>query len=375
MKNPSCLILGMIVCCAVAGGCAKDTGQAPPPSASRHSFTFETMGTVARAEIALPTRLAATTAEALIRTVFDSVNTTLSSWSADSEISRLNRAAVDSAFQVSPWLTTCLTVAGDLHRTTAGAFDPTAEPLMRLWGFYRQEGRLPAPAALDSALALLGGYRFDWAQRAVTRLRAGTRFDLGGIAKGLAVDLATDRLRRHGVGNALIDLGGNLFCLGTAAARSDWRVGIRDPLNRDQLFAVVRISNRAVATSGSYERFVEIDGKRYGHVMNPATGRPAEGLLSATVVAGSAILADGLSTALFVMGPEAGLELLDRHFSEVDAVLVVPAEDGSRAQVIATEGLRDRFEILPEYQDRYDLIFSSSLQSTQLPQSISRGGE
>ncbi|MBU1074080.1 FAD:protein FMN transferase, partial [bacterium] len=115
--------------------------------------------------------------------------------------------------------------------------------------------------------------------------------------------------------------------------------------------------NRAAATSGAYERFVEIDGRRYGHVMNPATGRPAEGLLSATAVCRSATLADGLSTTLFVLGPDRAMRLLYEHYPHVDAILIVPAEEAATARILATAGLEGNLSLRPEYRNRYALEF------------------
>jgi len=253
--------------------------------AHEHSFAFETMGTEASCNLMLPPDMTGQEAENIVRSTFSKVNTALSTWSANSEISKLNRAPSDSGFTVSSLLKECLLVSGELQKKSRGAFDPTAESLMRLWGFYQRKGVMPTAAELASALSDLGHWHLDKELIHIIKDKPGTRFDLGGIAKGLAVDLAADQLLEAGIRDGLIDLGGNLFCLGGATDRNDWRVGIRNPHNRDELFASVTISNEAVATSGSYERFVTIDGHQYGHIMNPATGLPAEGILSATVIA------------------------------------------------------------------------------------------
>ena len=325
---------------------------------SEQDFTFETMGTVASCKLMLPRGLSSDEAKAIVRGSFAEVNTALSTWSPDSEISRLSRAAADSAINISPLLRTCLLKSQQLHEKSEGAFDPTAEGLMRLWGFYSRQGRLPSPATLDSVLADLGQWRLEGNPARVIKEKSGTSFDLGGIAKGLAVDLAAARLRKAGLQNGLIDLGGNLYCLGGAPGRADWRVGIRNPRNRDELFATVTVSEASVATSGSYERFVVIDGHRYGHIMNPATGRPAEGLLSATVVAPEGILADGLSTTLFVLGPEKAVEFLRKYYAEVDAILVVPGLGGAVDTVMATHRLRGRLALVPGFEKQYRIIFS-----------------
>lgn len=333
---------------AILAGCSDS-----PPASGLHEFTFETMGTIAGARLVLPRDLTAEEAENLVRESFAEVNAHLSTWDPTSEISLLNRAPADSAFTPSPLMRSCLVTARRLQEQSGGAFDPTAESLMRLWGFYRREGQLPEPAELEKALADLGRWRLE--NGFIIKEKPGTRFDLGGIAKGLAVDLAAARLRQAGVVDGLIDLGGNLYCLGGAPGREDWRVGIRNPRNKEQLFANVAISELSVATSGSYERFVTIDGRRYGHIMNPATGRPAEGLLSVTVIAPTGILADGLSTTLFVLGAEKGLALLREHHPGVEAVLVAPGPEGEADRVVLTPGLRGRVQIRPGFADRFRL--------------------
>jgi len=332
---------------ALLTGCTSD----PDPT----TFDFETMGTVARCELQLPDGLAPAEAQTLVTTVYDSVATVFSTWDPDTELSSLNRAPADSAVTLSSWLFECLDEAERMRVLSEGAFDPTAGPLMHLWGFHRREGRLPAQAEIDSARALMGGWAFT-GESEVTKWTAETRFDLGGIAKGFAVDRAADRLRKAGVTDGLVDLGGNLFCLGGAPEREDWRVGIRDPLDRNTWFASVNVTGRAVATSGSYERFVTIDGTRYGHIMNPRTGRPAEGVLGVTVFAETAVLADALSTALFVQGPGWGRIFLKTLPDEVDVLMVVPGPEGGKARVLVTSGLFDRVTLLEGYGETYELV-------------------
>ncbi len=332
-------------------------GCACAPQPREHTFTFETMGTVTTCRLMLPPDLATDEAEAMVRGTFAEVNNALSTWAPNSEISRLNRAPADSAVMISDLLRPCLVTARQLQEQSGGAFDPTAESLMRLWGFYRHQGELPSLAALDSAMANLGRWRLEHNPVRLTKEKKGTRFDLGGIAKGLAVDLAVARLRQAGLRDGLIDLGGNLYCLGGAPDRQDWRVGIRNPHQRDEIFATVTVSEASVATSGSYERFVIIDGHRYGHIMNPATGRPATGLLSATVIAADGILADGLSTTLFVLGPQKVAAFLREYYPQVEAVVVVPGPDGGKDMVVATRGLQGRLALAPGFAEQYEIVF------------------
>lgn len=322
-----------------------------------HHFDYEVMGTVAKGEIYVRDKSGKQSPVHMVQATFDSVNAQLSCWSEASEVGLFNAAPAGSTYAISKWLSTCLRVSESLRDVSGGAFDPTAGPLMHLWGFHRRQGHLPSEAELDSTLALLGGYEHDPSQRTVKKTNDNTRFDLGAIAKGFAVDRAVANLIASGTSSALIDLGGNIFALGRPDGRDTWRLGIRDPLDKDHIVATFSLINQAVATSGSYERFVEIDGRRYGHIMNPATGRPAEGLLSATVICRSAMLADGLSTTLFVLGPDEAVRLLREHYLHVDAVLILPGEGTAKARVLATAGLEGNIRLSPEYRGRYSLEF------------------
>ena len=330
------------------------------PGEKEHRRDYAVMGTEAACRIITEDRDLADEAFDQVAAVFDSVNTLMSTWSETSEISRLNRAPADSAFTLSPWMVDCLHMSIRLQQRSGGAFDATAEPLMRLWGFYRREGRLPSPMEIAGARKSMGRFYLDDAWGKLTKQADATAFDLGGIAKGFAVNKCEAALRELGFTNALVDLGGNMACLGAPAGKEAWSVGIKDPLRKDQIFAKVELRDESVATSGSYERFVTIDGKQYGHIMNPATGRPAEGLLSATAIHKDAALADGLSTALFVLGPVAAKELLMDAYPNVDAVLVIPGEEGAKPTVWITPGLKGRFELLPEYVEEYLLSFKRS---------------
>ena len=325
------------------------------PAPREERLELPAMGTVASLRVFTDEESLADRAGEALLAAFDSVTASMNTWDAGSEISRLNRAPADSSLRLSPWLSDCLALAEEVRDASKGAFDPTAQPFMKLWGFYRREGRLPSDDELRAARATLGRYRHDTADRALVKEDSKTAFDLGGIAKGFAVARAAESLAELGVQSALIDLGGNLHCIGAPPGKQAWEVGVRDPENRERLFASLPLRDRAVATSGSYERFVEIEGRRYGHIMNPATGRPAEGLLSASAIAGDAGLADGLSTALFVLGPEGARRVLADFFPEVDAVLVLPAAANAKPRVLVTRGIAEEFELLPGYEDVYEV--------------------
>ena len=307
------------------------------------------MGTVATGTVEVWDKTVQRLPSDVVAASFDSVDVQLSSWRDDSEVGQINLAPADTVMPVGLWLSDCLRTAAALHEGSGGAFDITAGPLMHLWGFYQREGHLPSQPEIDAALGLLGGFDYDAAHRTIVKRNADVKIDLGGIAKGYAVDLAIKNLIEFGISAALIDLGGNLYGLGIPDGRDAWVVGVRDPRDRDRMLGSFSIVNRAVASSGSYERFVEIDGRRYGHIMNPATGRPAEGLLGVTVIHHSATFCDGLSTTLFVAGPTEAVRLLQETYHSVEAILILPAASGTtQARVIATPGLRENFTLTDE---------------------------
>ncbi|HEX6941066.1 MAG TPA: FAD:protein FMN transferase [Longimicrobiales bacterium] len=237
------------------------------------------------------------------------VDTLMSLYKEESELSVVNRrAGSGDATTLSPETAEVLAAALDYAARTGGAIDVTVGPLVDVWGFYRHEGRIPPAEVLDSARALVGYERieFDPATRAVRLPAPGMRLDFGAIAKGYAVDLAVVALRRRGIRRGKVDLGGNLRFFGSPPEDGAWSVGLRDPRRPEEILAVVALDSGAVATSGDYEQFFVHDGVRYSHLMDPRTGRPARGVASVSVVAPTGLAADALSTALFVLGPGRG---------------------------------------------------------------------
>ncbi|MEZ5979042.1 MAG: FAD:protein FMN transferase [Planctomycetota bacterium] len=203
-----------------------------------------------------------------------------------------------------------------VSRLTGGAFDPTWRGVGRLWNFKAVEPVLPDPDDVARGLALVDFRRVvvaidESAGTATVEMPAGFELGLGGIAKGYGVDRAMAVLVEHGVEDAVVDAGGDLKVLGRHFDES-WRVAIRHPRRRGDVMAVLPVSNTCVVTSGDYERFFEIDGVRYHHIVDPRTGRPSTGCMSATVVGPDAAVCDALATALCVMGPEQGLPLIER---------------------------------------------------------------
>ena len=221
----------------------------------------------------------------------------------ESELSRLNRTAYEKEFVCSPLLWEMLTAADHYYRFTGGAYDPTVQPLMKLWGFRKKRQTLPSEAEIREAMKKVGWnkVKLDPEKRSVRFLAEGIGIDFGGIAKGFALEKAMETARKNGVARAIFDLGGNIGCI-TPEKRGPFRIGIRDPESQSELLDTIEMRDQCVATSGSYERYVIIDGKQYAHIMDPLTGKPVSGMLSATIVTPRGTDSDALSTAIFVKG-------------------------------------------------------------------------
>jgi thiamine biosynthesis lipoprotein len=261
---------------------------------------------------------------ALVTAVMDDyrrIDTTMSTYKPDSEISRVNANAAAAPVVIDAEMFGVIERALQFSVVSRGAFDITYESVGYLYDFHARH----RPSA-DEISARMGAidYRhvqLDAANRAIRFSTPGTRINLGGIAKGYAVEHGAAMLRERGVANAILNAGGDTRVLGDRRGQP-WIVGIRHPRLGDTVFTRLPIVDEAISTSGDYERFFDEGGHRYHHILNPATGLPTEGVLSVTVVGPDATTTDGLSTTLFVMGPEAGLKMLAESFPDYEAVVV-----------------------------------------------------
>lgn len=258
-----------------------------------------------------------------------------------SDIGRLNGSSGGPGVRVSKETYETLERAQEISRLCQGRFDIAVAPLVDLWRTAADTGTPPEGERIRQALALTDatGLALDPRRRMAMFARPGQAADLGGIGKGYAADRLLQVFRRYGLESAFTDIGGNVAALGSRPDGSPWRVGIRHPRGDAALIGCVEVADSSVVTSGDYQRFfMGRDGKRYHHILNPASGYPADsGLASVTVVAKSSMDADALSTALFVAGREEGLNLL-RHFHGAQAVFV-----SKDMQVSVTPGLRNAF--------------------------------
>ena len=263
-------------------------------------------------------------AVAAAREAVERLDDLLSRTDSDSQIARLNTAAGDgAAVAVDPDVAELLAFSQEIARQLPGDFDITIAPVMDAWGFTTEERHVPAPDALAAAASLA---------------RAGMEVDLGAVAKGFAAREAEAAIRDAGGTSAMLDLGGNVTVIGAKEDGSPWRVAVKDPRDTGSYLCVLALTDVTLSTSGGYERYFEEDGVRYHHIIDPETGYPADsGLLSVTVVSADHLLADALSTALFVAGPE---EALDFWRSRDDFELVLCTDQG---ELLVTEGLEDVF--------------------------------
>jgi len=261
-----------------------------------------------------------------------------------SDLQRINAAAGKEPVQVSRETVFVLERALEFAALSGGAFDPTIAPLLELWGFGGGGVPVvPAPEALARVRQLVD-YRavvLDKAKGTVFLPQAGMKLDLGGIAKGYIVDRAQE-LARQSASASFVNAGGDISISGRKPTGDDWRIAVRDPHDPRRWLAIINMEGGSVTTSGDYERYFEAEGVRYHHILDPHTGMPAFGLSSVTIVAGDTLTADALATAVFVLGKEKGMALVER-LPAVEAILV-----NSDGNMLVSSGLAGQVEILGE---------------------------
>jgi thiamine biosynthesis lipoprotein len=283
----------------------------------------------------------------------DEIEATISIYREESELSRLNAGAAAGWQPVSDELHGLLTLARELHGRTGGGFDIAAGALVRAWGFLRRQGRTPTDDELASALAASGmrHVELDAAGRRMRFTRPGVEINPGAIGKGWAVDRASDALAAAGVPSMLVHGGqSSVRARGihgpALPGRRGWPVGLRHPLFPGRRLATITLDDRALGTSGSATQFFVDRGRRLGHILDPRTGRPAEGVLSATVIAPTAAVADALSTAAYVLGV-AGLETIAPPGGDVAAILVLPGRSPASVRVVMANVAAETVAIEP----------------------------
>jgi len=322
-------------------GCSSESDEASGDSVVLQTRLFA-MDTVVDLTVVAPD-------EATARRAIDEAARTIQSiqvWgSADdpaSETAQINAVAEGYSGSVSEDFVATLRIALDVAVSTAGAFDPTIRPLVELWNFSGESSTVPPAEELAELLPLVNYRQVELVDDKLT-LPAGYRLDLGAVAKGYIVDLALQVMEENGATAGLVSAGGDVAGFGERPTGGAWIIGIQHPRLPEQLFGALPLNNAAVATSGDYERYFELDGVRYHHLLDPATGSPARGLTSVTVLAPTCAEADAWATAVFVLGLEAGLALLEEQ-SELEGLLLYEVE--GQLQQLMTAGFSDKLELI-----------------------------
>lgn len=281
----------------------------------------------------------------------------LNYYSTDSEITAINKNAGKSPVKVSKETLDIIAKAIAIAGATGGAFNPTIGPVVKLWEFSRQEPGHPLPSAqiISETLKLVDYSRINIneADSEIFLMDEGMEIDLGGIAKGYAADKAVGTIRASGVKSALVSIAGDIKGTGLKIDNKPWRVGVQDPRSKSgespekeyEIITAITLNDKAVSTSGDYQRYFFKDGKRYHHIIDPRTGYPTESsLISVSVIASEGFMADGLSTGIFILGPERGIDLLESM--DLDGIIV-----DKDKKIHITENLRGEINILnKDYQ-------------------------
>lgn len=302
-----------------------------------------TMGTTYRVTIPrLPVGVSADVIGRALQEVLERIDAAMSTYRTDSEVSRFNRAAPGEWVPVSPGTSRVAAAAIEMARRTGGAFDPTVGPLVDLWGFgpTGPSRRRPDAASVAAMRNRIGYATFEERPDppALRKRQVGLRIDFSGIAEGFAVDEMAGTLDRFGVADYLVELGGELRCRGGNLAGEPWIIAVEMPsLTERQPQRRIALTDAAVATSGDYRKFFIADGRRYSHVIDPRTGQPVDhGVAAVTVIGRTAMQSDALSTALLVMGPEAGCAFAERH--RIASVFIARGEGGFGERMTASFG-------------------------------------
>ncbi len=274
-----------------------------------HRFTFRAMAAENEVQVHAEDARSAESAAALAIAEVKRIEAKYSRYLDDSVVSRINRAAGSVPVAIDPETHGLLVFAGACHEQSDGAFDATSGVLRRAWRF--DSGRVPTDAELAPPLALIGWPRVELTGNSVRLPERGMELDFGGFGKEYAVDRAALVLRDAGAQSALVNLAGDLAILGAQPDGSPWRVGIRHPRHEGMLLATLPVISGGIATSGDYERFMDIDGVRHSHILDPRTGHSVRSFQSVTVHAGSCLIAGSASTIAMLKGEEEGLEWLE----------------------------------------------------------------
>lgn len=311
---------------------------APKGPVEADSGYKEVMGTFARVLVVAPNKR---TAQRCIASAFEQlqkVDNLMSVYNPESELSKVNRLASNQPVKVSESTFDVLEKALYFSKLTGGAFDVTVGALVDLWRESAEANHPPSSQAITAARSKAGYQNLLLDANNMTAHFAADemKLDLGGIAKGYAIDKAVEAMEKEGARGGMVDVGGDIRCFGIAVGRKrHWLIGLQDPnITNEGTILTLKLSDSAVTTSGDYRRFVVIDGKKHSHIVDTNTGQSSEKLASVTIIASNATDADALATAVSVLGQKKGIELVD-SLPDIEAVLITPGLD---YKMIMTEG-------------------------------------
>ncbi|MCR5702407.1 MAG: FAD:protein FMN transferase [Lachnospiraceae bacterium] len=322
------LILVLLLC----GGCSYGKTQNENASSSCDIFAMDTYMTL--------TAYGKNSDRALeeAENRINELDKKLSTGSPDSEIALLNKNGSGKLSDDTLYL---LDKSLEISKETNGAFLPTIYPLMEAWGFPTKDFKVPDDSVIENCFSLFDTDLINENKKegTVSFKKQGMKLDFGGIAKGYTSNEVIEIFKKSGIENAIINLGGNVQTLGKKPDGSLWRVAIQSPNEGDEYLGILEISDKAVITSGGYERYFEENGVTYHHIIDPKTGYPADNeLVSVTIVCDDGLLADGLSTALFVMGLDEAIQFWQNHSEMFDVILMTKDNE-----IYVSDGISDLF--------------------------------
>jgi len=257
-----------------------------------------------------------------------------------SEINIINLAAGQSPVLVSEETFKMLSLSKKYNKELDGVFDITIGPLVDLWGFGQEKNNVPGIEQLKSKLDLVDSNSLilDEHRQTAYLKKTGMSLDLGAIAKGYATEKAAQVIREYGIEKAIINAGGNIYALGEKGDGIPWKIGIQDPRDANKIFAILNLKDQVAVTSGDYQRYFEVDGTRYHHILDPRTGKPADELMSVTVIGEDSTIADILSTSFFILGVDKSLAYINEH-PGIEAVFVTKDK-----KIYSSVGVKDIIE-------------------------------
>ena len=312
--------------------CPVDAAESPSNS-TIELFTGNTMGTAYHIKVVMQNNDDKKLLSSLIEDKLKDVNQSMSVYSPTSEISLFNNAEKGKVIEISPEFYSVMVTSQKIYHITEGAWDGTVKPLVDLWGFGTKNEITTTPSSdiIRALLETTGFNQITIQNNSLQKHNSAVTLDLGSIAKGYGVDAVGQLLKEQGHNNFLVEIGGEVLASGEKMPGKPWIVGISKPDKWDKpemIYHSFQLKDKALATSGDYRSFTIIEGKRYSHIINPDTGYPVEnGVVSASVISDNCTFADGLATALMIMGQEKGIKLVN-SLENTECLIVVRDKEG-----------------------------------------------